>query len=61
MEALAERIAETVLDGYPAIQEARVRVTKPHPPFDIHFQGVTMDITRARITEEDRQAGAADE
>ncbi|NGP60624.1 dihydroneopterin aldolase [Paenibacillus thiaminolyticus] len=61
VEALAERIAEGVLDGYPAIQEAHVRVTKPHPPFDIHFQGVTIDITRARITEEGRQAGAADE
>ncbi|WP_042228092.1 dihydroneopterin aldolase [Paenibacillus popilliae] len=61
VEALAERIAETLLDGYPAIQVAHVRVTKPHPPFDIHFQGVTIDITRARETEEIVQVEAADE
>ncbi|MDU5144745.1 MAG: dihydroneopterin aldolase [Paenibacillus dendritiformis] len=60
VEALAERIAETLLEGYPAIHEAHVRVTKPHPPFDIHFQGVTIDITRAR-EESRRQWEATDE
>jgi len=48
IEALAEKIASTVLDSYTKINEITVKVTKPHPPFDIHFQGVTVEIHRKR-------------
>ncbi|UHA75298.1 dihydroneopterin aldolase [Paenibacillus sp. 481] len=48
LETLAERVAEHLLDTYSLIHEATVSVTKPHPPFDIHYAGVTIQITRAR-------------
>ncbi|MCE5172377.1 dihydroneopterin aldolase [Paenibacillus profundus] len=52
VEALTERIAAALLDAYPRINEATVRVTKPHPPFDIHFQGLTVEMTRVRDQDE---------
>lgn len=48
IEALAERIASAVLGTYTRVDAATVRVTKPHPPFDIHFEGVTIEIRRSR-------------
>ncbi|WP_274365928.1 dihydroneopterin aldolase [Paenibacillus thermotolerans] len=48
IEALAETIASRLLDAYAKIHEVTVKVTKPHPPFDIVFDGVTIEITRAR-------------
>lgn len=48
IEALAGRIASALLDTYTMINEVTVRVTKPHPPFDIHFDGVTVELRRKR-------------
>ncbi|MEK4848870.1 dihydroneopterin aldolase [Paenibacillus sp. FSL H7-0756] len=48
IEALAERIASGLLDTYTVINAVTVQVTKPHPPFDIHFQGVTVELRRTR-------------
>lgn len=48
IEALAERIASELLGTYTMIDAITVGVTKPHPPFDIHFDGVTVEIYRAR-------------
>jgi len=48
VEALAGRIASALLDTYTMINEVTVRVTKPHPPFDIHFDGVTVELRRKR-------------
>jgi dihydroneopterin aldolase len=48
IEAVAERIASELLQTYTKINEVTVRVTKPHPPFDIHFAGVTVEIMRRR-------------
>ena len=48
IEALTERIARTVLDNYTKVIEITVRVTKPHPPFEAHFDGVTTEMTRRR-------------
>lgn len=48
IETLTENIASAVLDTYTKINEVTVRVIKPHPPFDIHFQGVTVEIRRTR-------------
>jgi dihydroneopterin aldolase len=51
IEALAETLAFRILDAYAKIQEVTVRVIKPHPPFDIVFDGVTIELTRRRVTE----------
>jgi dihydroneopterin aldolase len=48
IEALARRIATDLLATYTNINEALVRVTKPHPPFDIRFGGVTVELRRKR-------------
>lgn len=48
IEALAEHIASSVLDTYTVINAVTVKLTKPHPPFDIHFQGVTVELHRTR-------------
>lgn len=48
IEALAGRIASRVLEAYTSVNEVTVRVTKPHPPFDIHFDGVTIELSRKR-------------
>jgi len=48
IEALAENIATAVLGTYTSINEATVSVTKPHPPFDVSFDGVTVELRRTR-------------
>ncbi|MEG6590841.1 dihydroneopterin aldolase [Paenibacillus barengoltzii] len=48
IEALAEHIASVVLDTYTRVDALTVRVTKPHPPFDVHFDGVTVELYRSR-------------
>ena len=48
IEALAGRIATDLLATYTNINEIAVRVTKPHPPFDIQFDGVTVELRRKR-------------
>jgi dihydroneopterin aldolase len=51
IEALAETIAFRVLDAYAKIHEVTVCVVKPHPPFDIVFDGVKIELTRRRERE----------
>jgi dihydroneopterin aldolase/2-amino-4-hydroxy-6-hydroxymethyldihydropteridine diphosphokinase len=48
IEALAGRIASGVLHHYTDINAVTVRVIKPHPPFKIFFEGVTVEIHRKR-------------
>jgi len=48
IEALAGGIATQLLEAYTMINEVTVRVTKPNPPFDIHFDGVTIELRRKR-------------
>lgn len=48
IEALAEQVASVLLQTYTSIYEIAVRVTKPHPPFETHFDGVTVHIHRRR-------------
>lgn len=48
IEALAGAIASGVLDAYTMINELTVRVTKPNPPFEIVFDGVTVELSRKR-------------
>jgi dihydroneopterin aldolase len=48
IETVAENIAKALLDAYVKISSVKVSVTKPHPPVDIHFDGVTVEINRRR-------------
>lgn len=48
IETLTEKIASAVLGTYTSIIEATVSVTKPNPPFDITFDGVTVELRRKR-------------
>ncbi|KIL34976.1 dienelactone hydrolase [Cohnella kolymensis] len=48
IETLAEKIASSVLGTYTSIIEAAVSVTKPNPPFNIIFDGVTVELRRKR-------------
>jgi len=48
IETLAENIARALLGTYTSINEAVVSVTKPNPPFDITFDGVTVELRRKR-------------
>ncbi|CAN7144123.1 dihydroneopterin aldolase [Paenibacillus sp. LjRoot56] len=51
IEALAENIASELLHTYTSINEVTVRVIKPHPPFAVIFDGVTIEINRKRALE----------
>lgn len=48
IETLTENIASTLLGTYTSIINATVSVTKPNPPFDITFDGVTVEMQRQR-------------
>jgi dihydroneopterin aldolase len=48
IEALTEKIASALLGTYTSIIEATVSITKPNPPFDITFDGVTVELRRKR-------------
>ena len=48
IETLTEKIASTLLHTYTSIIIATVSVTKPNPPFDITFDGVTVEFRRQR-------------
>lgn len=47
IEALAERIAAQLLDLFP-FQEVQVKVTKPNPPINGHYDSVAIEIVRTR-------------
>ena len=48
IEAVAERIASSILEKYFLIQEVTVKVIKPDPPIPGHYQSVSVEITRRR-------------
>ncbi len=52
IEALTGHIASQVLEAYTSVHEITVRVTKPHPPFEIQFDGVTVEMRRKRAANE---------
>ncbi|MCM3080489.1 dihydroneopterin aldolase [Brevibacillus invocatus] len=47
VEALTANIAEKLLRQFP-LQEARVKVTKPNPPINGHYDSVAIEMTRKR-------------
>ncbi|MCD7980035.1 MAG: 2-amino-4-hydroxy-6-hydroxymethyldihydropteridine diphosphokinase [Fusobacterium sp.] len=50
IETCAEEIAEMILTKYPLISEVKVTVKKPWAPLQMHFENVTVEITRKRHT-----------
>ncbi|MGU3360965.1 dihydroneopterin aldolase [Methylobacterium sp. M6A4_1b] len=48
IEALAEAIADEILDRHPSITEVRVRVDKPSAPVPAVIDGVAIEIVRHR-------------
>ncbi|NWQ44563.1 dihydroneopterin aldolase [Bacillus sp. EB106-08-02-XG196] len=48
VEAVAEKIAETVLRHFTLVSEATVKVIKPDPPIPGHYRSVAVEITRRR-------------
>lgn len=48
IETVAERIAENLLHDFPAVEVCGVRVTKPDPPIDGHYDSVSVEIERKR-------------
>lgn len=52
IEVLTSQVASQVLEHYTNVHEVTVRVTKPHPPFKVHFDGVTIEMNRKRASHE---------
>ncbi|MEH7440141.1 dihydroneopterin aldolase [Neobacillus drentensis] len=48
VEAVAERIASSVLMQFPLVLDVTVKVIKPDPPIPGHYQSVAVEITRRR-------------
>lgn len=48
VEAVAEKIAKTVLQQFTLVSEATVKVIKPDPPIPGHYRSVAVEITRRR-------------
>lgn len=48
IEAVAEKIAQTLLDTYEPINSVKVCVIKPDPPIPGHYQSVAIEIVRTR-------------
>jgi|SRR5690625_1664895 len=48
IEAVAEKIATTLLRTFPALEACVVKVIKPDPPIQGHFKSVAVEIYRER-------------
>jgi dihydroneopterin aldolase len=47
-ETLAESVAAALLRDFPVVSAAEVELTKPHPPVNFIFEGLTVHIRRER-------------
>jgi dihydroneopterin aldolase len=48
VEAVAEKISETVLKQFTLVSEVTIKVIKPDPPIPGHYRSVAVEITRGR-------------
>ncbi|WLR55069.1 dihydroneopterin aldolase [Mesobacillus subterraneus] len=48
VESIAEKIAGTILERFPLVEECHVKVIKPDPPIPGHYKSVAVEITRSR-------------
>lgn len=47
LEAVADKIAFSILSHFPLIDQTTVKVIKPDPPIPGHYQSVAVEITRS--------------
>lgn len=52
IEAVAEHIASQILLDFPKIERVNVKVIKPDPPIQGHYQSVAVEITREQTSNE---------
>lgn len=48
VEAVAEKLATSILTQFPIINACTVKVTKPDPPINGNYDSVAIEITRSR-------------
>lgn len=48
VEAVAEKIAVSILSSFPLVNDVTVKVVKPDPPIPGHYKSVAVEITRGR-------------
>jgi 7,8-dihydroneopterin aldolase/epimerase/oxygenase len=48
IEAVAEAIAEQILSSFPTVVCCTIKVTKPNPPIQGHYESVAVEIVRGR-------------
>ncbi|KHD85042.1 dihydroneopterin aldolase [Heyndrickxia ginsengihumi] len=48
IEAVAEKLASSILEAFPTITMISVKVIKPDPPIQGHYQSVAVEILRSR-------------
>ncbi|MGE8207393.1 dihydroneopterin aldolase [Heyndrickxia sp. NPDC080065] len=51
LEAVAQKISNTILNTYPTIHQVTVQMIKPDPPIRGHYESVAVEISRRRINE----------
>lgn len=49
VEAVAEKIASSILEQFPLVQTCTVKVIKPDPPIPGHYKSVAIEIKRSRV------------
>ncbi|WP_088105910.1 dihydroneopterin aldolase [Halalkalibacter urbisdiaboli] len=49
VEAVAEKIASTLLSHFDLLERCTVKVTKPDPPIPGHYRSVAVEITRSKL------------
>jgi dihydroneopterin aldolase len=49
VEAVAEKIAGSLLSNFPQIKTCTIKVIKPDPPIPGHYQSVAVEIMRGRV------------
>jgi 7,8-dihydroneopterin aldolase/epimerase/oxygenase len=48
VEAVAEKIASTLLESFEVVQSCTITLIKPDPPIPGHYKSVAVEITRSR-------------
>lgn len=49
IETAAEQCAKRILNQFPEVHEALIRLIKPDPPIPGHYRSVGVEITRKRV------------
>lgn len=49
IEAVAEKIAQQILNQFEKVNQVTVKVIKPNPPIKGHYQSVAVEIVRGRV------------